>query len=355
MVAPRPNLRVDLIWAGAIVGTAIMVFALLMAASNFGVPLFLAVFSAYVLGPFVTVLEKRGLSRTAAVAVLFLIGLALTAALLLYLVPSLTHELAKVPAMLSKALAEVSPVLHDRFGIDLSPKLRSLTQEFGQRLAETGDDIWPVALKALGSTASIVATLLALLVTPVIAFHFLRDAPRYEKLALTLLPPRFRAQILSRFAEVDRVLSAFVRGQLTVGAIYACIYGAGLSLARVDMAVGIALVAGFGNLVPYMGALAGIALTVMSFAVGTHAPWQVGVAIATFGLVQLLDGILLTPRLVGGRVGLPPVAIILAVLGFGERFGFVGVLLAVPTTAALTVVAKVLVEQYRHSRLFTGD
>jgi len=351
----RPDLRVDLAWAGAVAGLVLAVFALLLSARNFGVPLFLALFGAYVLGPFVTLLEKRGVGRTAAVAVVFLLVSAGSAALLLYLVPALTHELAKVPAMLSKALGQASPVLQERFGVELSPQLATVTQQVGQRLAGLGDDIAPFALKALGSTASILATLLALLVVPVIAFHFLRDAPRYEQLALSLLPPRFRGQILARFGEVDRVLSAFVRGQLTVGAIYACIYGVGLSTARVDMAVGIALVAGFGNLVPYMGAAAGVLLTAMSFAVGSHHPWQIGVAAATFALVQILDGILLTPRLVGGRVGLPPVAVILAVLGFGELFGFVGVLLAVPTSAALTVVAKVLVEQYRHSRLFTGD
>ena len=128
-----------------------------------------------------------------------------------------------------------------------------------------------------------------------------------------------------------------------------------LSLARVDMAVGIALIAGFGNLVPYMGLFTGILLTAVSLAVGHHAPWQIGVVAATFGVVQVLDGIVLTPRIVGERVGLPPVAVILAVLGFGELFKFTGVLLAVPTTAALTTVARVLLEQYRRSQLFTGE
>lgn len=337
------------------VGGVLVVFALLLSARNFGVPLFLALFGAYVLGPAVTRLQVRGLTRSMSVASVFLLCAAAVAGLLLYLVPSLMNELAKVPAMMSKALAELSPILQTRFGIELSPQLQTVTQEFGDRLASAGKDIAPLALRALGSTASMLATLLALLVAPVITFHFLLDAPRYRVMAVELLPPRFRDQIVGRFREVDSVLSAFVRGQLTVGAIYACIYGAGLSLARVDMAVGIALVAGFGNLVPYMGALTGILLTAMSFAGGSHAPWQIAVAGATFGLVQILDGIFLTPRLVGERVGLPPVAVILAVLGFGELFGFVGVLLAVPTTAALTVVARVLLEQYRHSRLFTGQ
>ena len=337
------------------VGTVVLVFALLLSARNFGVPLFLALFGAYVLGPVVNRLERYGLSRTAAVAVVFLLGFTSVGALLLYLVPTLFAELAKVPAMLTQVLAQLSPVLEQRFGIELSPQLRDVTQQIGQQVGQAGNDLAPFALQALGSTASILATLLALLVAPVIAFHFLRDAPRYEALGLSSLPPRFRAQVVARFREVDLVLSAFIRGQLTVGAIFACIYGVGLSTARVDMALGIALVAGFGNLVPYMGALTGVVLTAVSFAVGSHAPWQIGVAAATFGLVQVLDGILLTPRIVGERVGLPAVAIILAVLGFGELFGFVGVLLAVPTTAALTAVAKVLIEQYRHSHLFTGS
>lgn len=335
-------------------GAAVVVFALLLSARNFGVPLFLALFGAYVLGPVVTRLQRRGLTRTTSVLIVFLLCAAAAATLLLVLIPSLFAELNKIPGMLAKALAQVSPILQTHFGIELSPQLQSVTQEIGQRLASAGKDVAPFALKALGSTASILATLLALLVAPVITFHFLRDAPRYGQMAVDFLPPRFRDQIVGRFHEVDHVLSAFVRGQLTVGAIYACIYGAGLSFARVDMAVGIALIAGFGNLVPYMGALTGVVLTAVSFAVGSHHPWQIVVAGITFALVQVLDGIFLTPRLVGERVGLPPVAVILAVLGFGELFGFVGVLLAVPTTAVLTVVAKVLLEQYRHSRLFTG-
>ncbi|MBS2032730.1 MAG: AI-2E family transporter [Deltaproteobacteria bacterium] len=354
-MAPRPDARIDLIWAGSVVGTIVIVFALLLSARNFGVPLFLALFGAYVLGPMVTRLEKRGLSRTAAVVLLFVLGFAAAAALLLYLVPTVFSELSKVPVLLSRALAAVSPILQTRFGIALSPQLESALTDFAKSLANASDDLGPIIMKALGSTASVLATLLALLVAPVIAFHFLKDAPRYSGMAVAFLPPRFRDQIVGRFHEVDRVLSAFVRGQLTVGAIYAGIYGAGLSLGRVDMAIGIALIAGFGNLVPYMGAATGAVLTAMSLAVGNHEPWQIGVAAATFALVQLLDGVLLTPRLVGERVGLPPVAVILAVLGFGELFDFVGVLLAVPTTAALTVVARVLLEQYRHSRLYAGS
>jgi predicted PurR-regulated permease PerM len=336
------------------VGGVVLLFALLLSARNFGVPLFLALFTAYVLGPAVSQLEARGLSRGAGIALLFAAGIAALAAFLLYLVPALSTELGKVPAFLTKVLAETSPMLEQRFHVHVSPHFNRAAADLGRRLAEMGDQIVPYALSALGSTASILAAVLAVLVAPVIAFHFLRDAPRYRAQVTSLLPPRHREQILVRFHELDRVLSAFVRGQLTVGAIFAVVYGTGLSFARVDMAVGIALVAGFGNMVPYMGAASGALLTTMSLAVAAHEPWQVGVALATFALVQLLDAILLTPRLVGERVGLPPVAVILAVLGFGELFGFVGVLLAVPTTAALTVVGRVLLEQYRQSRIFTG-
>lgn len=158
-----------------------------------------------------------------------------------------------------------------------------------------------------------------------------------------------------RFAEVDEVLSAFVRGQLIVGGVLSVIYAAGLSAARIDMAIVIGVIAGFGNMVPYLGTGVGIVLSLVGLMLSWQGPWQLAAVAATFVIGQMLEGFVITPRIVGEKVGLAPVAIILAILAFGELFGFVGILLAVPVAAILKVVLSVVVERYRRTRLYTGE
>jgi predicted PurR-regulated permease PerM len=332
----------------------VITFVLLRTARGLGVPLFLATAGAYVLGPVATALERRGMSRTAAVALIYLGGVLLLVGSILFGVPTLNAEAAKVPVFLTKALEKVIPLADRYLGLHLTNNIAKLRAELTGKLSSMGDELWPYALKALGSTASILVALLGLLVVPVIAFHFIRLSPSVIERLSNLVPARYRTHVINRFHEVDRVLGAFIRGQLTVGAILASIYGIGFSAAGLDMAVGIALVAGFGNMVPYAGTGMGLVLATLSMLVSQLMPWQVAVVVATFLLAQTMEALIITPRIVGGQVGLHPVAIILAVLGFGELFGFVGVLLAVPTTAALTVVARVLIDRYRASAIYTG-
>ena len=356
-VAPlvgRELLKVDLIWAGVVVALVLVVLFFLEVARGVGVPLFTATALAYVLGPIASALERRGLSRTAAVALLFLCGLGTMAGLLMFVVPSLDDEATKIPVFVEKAAGRLIPLVDRYFGVHTTWTSSKVTAALAQKLSSMGQEVAPIVVKALGSTASLLVFLLGLLVVPVIAFHFMRLSPEVIRAAESLVPPRYRPHVVSRFQEVDRVLGAFVRGQLTVGAILAAIYAVGFSAAGIDMALGIALVGGFGNMVPYAGTAMAMVLGGLSLLVSSVAPWQVGVAGAAFLLAQILEPLVITPRIVGTRVGLHPVAIILAVLGYGELFGFVGVLLAVPTTAALTVVAKVLLARYRESTLYLG-
>ena len=346
--------RADLVWACAMIGGVVVVFVLLESARGLGVPLFLAAAASYLLGPLANRLESMKSGRTTAVATLFLAAFLVLAGAMLYLVPTLADEGAKLPRFFQKSLERTIPFLDRSLpGLHLTSSTSRLTAELIQRLTAATDQIVPFLLQALGSTAEVLVGLLGLLVVPVIAFHFLRDSHRYLERARMLLPEKYRAHLGGRFAEVDRVLGAFVRGQLTVGAILACIYGIGLSLSEIDLALGIALIAGFGNLVPYAGTAVGAVLATMSLLISFHAPWQIAVVVGTFAVAQLLEPTVITPRVVGSRVGLSPVMVILAVLGFGELFGFVGVLLAVPTTAVLMVVIKVLLQIYRRSELYT--
>ncbi|HYO73471.1 MAG TPA: AI-2E family transporter, partial [Archangium sp.] len=157
------------------------------------------------------------------------------------------------------------------------------------------------------------------------------------------------------FSEVDDVLSAFVRGQITVGAILSVLYGTGLWFARIDLAIVIGVIAGFGNMVPYLGTGLGVVLAALGLMLSWQGPWQLAAVAGTFLVGQMAEGLFITPKVVGDKVGLSSVAVIIAILAFGELFGFTGILLAVPTTAILKVVLSVVVERYKRTGLYTGE
>jgi predicted PurR-regulated permease PerM len=188
----------------------------------------------------------------------------------------------------------------------------------------------------------------------VLGFFFLKDYPRLVRLVRDLIPRRAVGLVSRRFSEVDDVLSAFVRGQLTVGSILSIIYSTGLSIAGIDMAIVIGVVAGFGNMVPYLGTTVGILLALLGLMLSWQGPWQLAVVAGTFLVAQLSEGLFITPRIVGEKVGLTPVTVIIAILAFGELFGFVGILLAVPVGAILKVVLRVVVLRYQKTSLYTG-
>jgi predicted PurR-regulated permease PerM len=278
---------------------------------------------------------------------------------LLILIPAVREQVSKLPEFLREAGTRVIPKIEEALGVSLPELIRRRTEEFGQEAADllrgAGPAIGKVLATFANNTARLVATLIGLLVVPVLGFFFLMDYPRLVELAKNLIPRRAVDLMGRRFAEVDEVLSAFVRGQLTVGAILSVIYMSGLALARIEMAIIIGLIAGFGNMVPYVGTAIGFVLASVGILLSWQGPWQFAAVIGTFVLAQAAEGLVITPRVVGEKVGLPPVAVIIAVLAFGELFGFVGVLLAVPTSAVLKVVLKVVIQRYSRTRLYLGD
>ncbi|WP_420715296.1 AI-2E family transporter [Corallococcus sp. BB11-1] len=350
--------RVDLVWSGAMVGSLALVFALLSVFGGVAVPVLLALTGAYAFNPVVTLLEKRGLDRTLGTTVLFVAGTLLMVGAGLYLVPVFRDEAAKLPGFFSRASTQVVPQVESLLGMSLPELVSQRTAELGEKASELLQSAGPTAARLVasfaGNTARFVTTLLGLSVVPVLAFFFLQDYPRLMGSIKDLLPRRSVALVSQRFREVDEVLSAFVQGQLAVGAILSVIYAAGLSVARIDLAIAIGLIAGFGNMVPYLGTGIGVVLAMMGVLLSWQGPWQLAVVAATFVVGQMLEGFVITPRVVGEKVGLSAVAVILAVLAFGELFGFVGILLAVPASAILKVVLSVVIQRYRRTDLYKG-
>jgi len=336
-----------------------VLFALLTLARGVAVPVLLGLAGAYVLNPVVTFLAKRGLSRTLATVAVFAGVLLLLVGASLYIVPVLRDEAMKLPDFFVRASKEAIPSIQKLTGVSLPQLVSERMAEAGSQashlLRSAGPAVARFAAAFAGNTARVLAALMGLLVVPVLGFFFLQDFPKLTAKATSLLPRKSEALISRRFQEVDEVLSAFVRGQLTLGAILSVLYAIGLSVAGIDMAIVIGLIAGFGNLVPYLGTGIGVTLATVAVVVAWHGAWQLVAVAATFILAQAAEGLLITPRIVGEKVGLPAVVVIIAVLAFGEVFGFVGILLAVPASAVLKVVLRVVIERYQRSRLYTGE
>lgn len=357
-LSEREARRADLLWAAGLAGAILLVFAILALFRGAAMPVLVSLAFAYALDPIADWLEKRGLSRTLAVLAIFLgIGAAIGASLV-YLVPALGSEVAKVPDFLrdiaQKAVPRLEAVLGQRLPDNVRDAAAALAQEGGGLAQRVLPGVAGLLMGALGGTASLLSTALGVLLIPVLTFYLLRDYDLFVAWLRALIPRRYEELVSTRFSEVDAVLGSFLRGQLTVGAILTAIYGVGLSVARLDLAVVIGAVAGFGTMIPYVGPGIGALLAVVSLVVSWHGPWQAAVAVATFAGAMGFEGLFLTPRIVGQKVGLSAVAVMIAILMFGGLFGFVGVLLAVPVTAALKVAARVVLLRYRRSSMYRG-
>jgi len=350
--------RIDLTWSLVMVVALGLVFGLLSVFGGVAVPVLLALTGAYVFNPVVSVLERRGVNRTWGTTIVFAGCTLALAGAVLYLIPVFREEAAKLPDFFRRASTQVVPRLEALLGVSLPELVRQRAAELGAQASELVQSAGPTAAKLLasfaGNTARFVATLLGLSVVPVLGFFFLQDYTRLIGLVRELVPRRAVSLVSQRFSEVDEVLSAFVQGQLTVGSILSVIYSVGLSIGRIDMAIVIGVIAGFGNMVPYLGTALGILLAALGLMLSWQGPWQLAVIAGTFVVGQLLEGFVITPRIVGEKVGLPPVTIIIAILAFSELFGFVGILLAVPVSAILKVVLRVVVLRYQRMQLYTG-
>ncbi len=314
---------------------------------------------AYLTDPLVDRLERFSirrwrLGRTLAVALVFLFLSVLLALALLVLIPMLVRQarelVEQVPEMIDWLNDTALPWVSGFLGLDLSsierPELVALAKTYWQEAAGAAVDLAQTVGKG-GAVALGVVTNLVLI--PVVAFYLMRDWDRLVEGIQGLLPRSSVNQVSGIAREIDDVLSAFLRGQFMVMMSLGIIYALGLWMIGIKAGFLIGLVAGVLSVVPYLGSVVGLAL-----AVGM-ALFQYGdllhfvLVLVVFGVGQGLEGMVLTPWLVGDRIGLHPVAVIFAVLAGGQLFGFLGILLALPVAAALNVVVRHVHDIYQHS------
>ncbi|MGA7802263.1 MAG: AI-2E family transporter [Gammaproteobacteria bacterium] len=321
-------------------------------------PFLVAALFAYLGDPLADRLEALGLSRTLAVVVVFIVmGAGLLLALVV-LVPLLERQVAafvqRLPAYLDWLQTTVVPRLTQLLGMEPAQVLdvAALKASLGSHWKEAGGLLAGMLGTVSRSGMALAGWAVNVLLVPVVGFYLLRDWDVLVARVRELLPRSIEPQVVGLAGESNEVLGAFLRGQLLVMLALGVVYSVGLWLVGLDLALLLGMVAGLLSFVPYLGFVVGIGAAGIAAVMQFHQAMPVLYVLAVFGVGQLLEGTVLTPTLVGDRIGLHPVAVIFAVLAGGQLFGFFGVLLALPAASVIMVLVRHAHQRYLSSRLY---
>ncbi|ALN79744.1 AI-2E family transporter [Lysobacter antibioticus] len=324
-------------------------------------PFVIAAMLGWLGDPWVDRLERTGRSRNVAVSLVFGLMALLVILVLVLLVPLIERQISTLIVSLPRYrewfTATAIPWLEQRSGFEISNwlDLNHLIELVRSNWERAGG----VATTLLGylsrSGFAIMGLVANIALLPVLTFFFLRDWDVLVERVASLIP-RDHLATASRLAkESSDVLGAFLRGQFLVMLALGVMYGLGLWAVGLDLGILIGIIAGLLTFVPYLGPASGIILGVIA-ALVQYGDWKyVAGVLAVFGVGQVVESYWLTPKLVGDRIGLHPVAVIFAVLAGGTLFGFLGMLLALPVAAVANVLLRYAQERYTHSRLYAGD
>lgn len=344
--------RQSLLW----IAIGILLVALFVLLGPVLAPFVAAAMIGYVLNPGVDWLTARRIPRTSAVMLIIIATFILIIALLLIVVPILRSEIPllqqRLPSLLDKIDAILDPWLA-QLGMKVQLDSAGVKQMLAEKLAAGSAELGPAFLSSLkvGGMA-VMGWIATIVLVPVVLFYLLLDwHAMLARLAL-MVPRRWISVVTSMAVEVDSLLAQYLRGQLLVMLVLATYYSVALAVAGFDVALPVGLLTGLLVFIPYIGFGIGLLLAVVA-AILQFDGLQGLIAIAIiYGCGQVIEGFYLTPRLVGERIGLHPLAVIFALLAFGQLFGFVGILLALPASAVLSVIVKRLREHYLQSPFY---
>ncbi len=323
-------------------------------------PFVLGIFVAYLMDPLACWMQKRGISRTLATAMITLGLFATITGLMIWLVPILYAQLTDLISKAPKMLHEIETNFYEQF----DPLLKSLDGLTGNGAtkaipADLSDVMQTGILSATqfsqhvfasGAAALNVAALL--LITPIVCFYLIRDWPAMVASVDRVLPLAYAPTIRQQLFLINRTLAAYLRGQITVILILSAFYIIGLSLAGLNYSLVLGLLAGTIVIIPYVGSIISISLglLVAHGQFGMDSSWWAVLSI--YGAGQILESQILTPKIIGDRVGLHPLWMLFGMLAGAVLLGFVGLLLAVPLTAVIGVLAKFAITRYLQSGLY---
>ncbi|MDB5594702.1 MAG: hypothetical protein JWM36_1663 [Hyphomicrobiales bacterium] len=353
-------------WIGGL-GALVLLLWLL---SGILLPFAAALALGYLLDPVADRLQRMGLSRFGATLMILVVFVLVFVLSLVILLPILGHQVGEFLDSLPNYVSRLRTLLSEEGGSLLSRVTGPLAEKFGLGHDLTASDLqgsvtdlvtegtkWIGGfLRSLWSGGQALIGLFSLLViTPVVAFYILLDWDKMVRTVDSWVPLDHRETVRELAREIDRALSGFLRGQSLVCLFLGLWYGLGLTMIGLNFGLLIGISAGILSFIPYVGSLTALVLSAgVAIVQGWPDLWLLGKVLAVIGTGQFLEGNILTPKLVGASVGLHPVWLMLALLGFGSLFGFTGLILAVPIAAAVGVVMRFGLRNYLSSPLYLG-
>lgn len=326
-------------------------------------PFILGLAIAYLLNPVVTKISGKGMPRWLAVLLILFLFLGVVVFLVAILVPILVRETGQLLEMLPAWINAAHDYLIRwaiHFGIDVAPnpqgppaaqQIVDNLQGRATQILEAGKGVVSGIVAGGMAVASFVAFVFLM---PIVAFYMMVDWPKMTHKVDTLLPRHNAGAIRDLLSDIDDTLAGFIRGQLSVCVILGLYYGIALSIVDLRFGFAIGMIAGVLSIMPYVGSGIGIITSLAVAWFTTKDLTMVGIVAGIFGLGQFVEGNFLTPKMVGNNVGLHPLWVIFALMAGGSLAGFVGMLVAVPVAAVIGVMVRFALDQYRHSKYYTG-
>ena len=325
-------------------------------------PFALAALLGWLGDPLVDRLERAGRSRNVAVTVVFVLMTLMLLIALALLVPMIERQvitlIESLPRLQAWFVDTAVPWVEHRSGLEMASwldpqRLIELVRSHWQQAGGMAATFFGYVSRSGLAVAVWVANIVLL---PILTFYFLRDWDKLVERVAALIPRDHIATVSRLAVESDDVLGAFLRGQFLVMVALGAIYAVGLTLVGLKLGLLIGIIAGLISFVPYLGTAVGVVLgLIAAFIQPDGGLTLVGLVLAVFVAGQMLEGYVLTPRIVGDRIGLHPVAVIFAIMAGGQLFGFLGMLLALPVAAVSNVLLRYVQERYTHSKLYAGE
>ena len=324
-------------------------------------PFMISALLAYMADPVVSRLE-RWMRRDVAVSLVFLLVFGLLTLTVLLIVPVLVRETVdlfnRLPAYLEQLQDRLLPLAEKHLGweFDLAAidaaRVREILEENFANLAAAGRATWSYISESGGR---FVIWITGLFLVPLVTFYFMRDWHRLLDALRDILPRNIEPTVVRLTRDCDEALGGFLRGQLLVMLGQGTIYAVGLWLIGLNNGIAIGMIAGLVSFVPYLGAITGVALAMVTAIIQNFDFWFLFSVAVVFTVGQLVESFLLTPNLIGDRIGMHPVLVVFTVLAGGQLFGFIGVLLALPVAAAGTVLVRYFYRGYKRSRIYADQ
>lgn len=331
----------------------LVVMVLLYSLRTILTPFIAAAILAYILNPLVNKLTSAKIGRGLAAVLVTLLAIAIVVGLILFIIPMMVQQAEaawqRVPDMVNYVQHQLIPWINQTFHTHLSLNGQVVTQYVTQNSEEIRSGLSKLMPFLANKGTSLMLMAANLFLLPILLYYFLADWPRWAEGTRRLIPRRYLEQVLRIGGEIDKTLSEYLRGQLLVMIIVGLIYGGGLALVGLDSGFAIGMLAGMLVVIPYLGAFIGMLLATLAALLqfgtlgGLASVWSV------FLVGQMLESYVITPRLVGERIGLSALWVIFALMAFGQLLGFVGMLLALPMAAICLVLLRELTQHYFNS------